>query len=92
MAINSIGATGVALQQQLVAAKPQQQDYPDQTQTRSREEASRPNETQAASVQGVQAQAAPAPQRTEQPERMEQPKEFVNAQGQKTGTIINVTA
>jgi hypothetical protein len=87
MAISSVGAAGAALQQQLVTAKTPQQEYPEPT--RAREEAPPPSEAQVTTVENVQAQA---PVRVEQPERTEQPKTYVNAQGQKTGTIINVTA
>lgn len=87
MAISSVGAAGAALQQQLVTAKTPQQEYPEPT--RAREEAPPPSEAQATTVENVQAQA---PERVEQPERTEQPKTYVNAEGQKTGTIINVTA
>lgn len=87
MAISSVGAAGAALQQQLVTAKTPQQEYPEPT--RAREEAPPPSEAQATTVENVQAQAQ---ERVEQPERTEQPKTYVNAQGQKTGTIISVTA
>jgi hypothetical protein len=90
MAISSVGAAGTTLQQQLVTAKTPQLEYPEQT--RAQDEASRPSEPQATNVETVQARAAQAPERAEQPERTEQPKTYVNAQGQKTGTIINVTA
>jgi hypothetical protein len=87
MEITSIGA---ALQQQAMANRSAQQEYPEQT--RAQDEASRPSEPQATNVETVKARAAQAPERAEQPERTEQPKTYVNAQGQKTGTIISVTA
>lgn len=46
---------------------------------RGNDEAARPREVK-------------APERPQQPAPAEQPKPVVNAQGQKTGTIINTTA
>ncbi|MEW6513390.1 MAG: hypothetical protein AB1443_05260 [Pseudomonadota bacterium] len=89
MEITSVSTSGAALQQQYTATKTQS-EYPEQT--RTREEPVRTNETQSTTVQNVEASAVAAQERNEQPERAEAPKVFVNAQGQKTGTIINVTA
>lgn len=90
MEISSVGTTGVGLQQQLSATRSPQQEYPDQT--RVREEATRSSETQPSNPQSVQASAPQTPERNEQPQRSEQPKVYVNTQGQKTGSIISVTA
>lgn len=90
MEISSVGTTGVGLQQQLAATRSPQQEYPDQT--RVREEATSSSETQASNPQTVQANAPQAPERNEQSQGNEQPKVYVNTQGQKTGSIINVTA
>jgi|GEM_PF-2841676 len=89
MEISSIGSSGAALQQQFTAAKTQS-EYPDQA--RASEESVRTNETQSTSTENVEAGAAQTQESNEQPARAEAPKVFVNAQGQKTGTIINETA
>jgi len=89
MEIGSVGTAGVGLQQQLAAARSPQQEYPDQT--RVREEATRSSETQP-NPQTVQANAPQTPERNELPQRSQEPKVYVNTQGQKTGSIINVTA
>jgi hypothetical protein len=89
MEISSVGTSGVALQQQYTAAKTPS-DYPEQA--RARAEPERMNEAQAAPAENAEARAVRAQERNDQPERAEAPKVFVNAQGQKTGTIINVTA
>jgi hypothetical protein len=80
MEIGSVGATAGAPQQQPVSARSQPQD--DRTRVRAEAVESQEN----AQAQGAQERP---PQATERPE---QPRVFVNAQGQKTGTIINVTA
>jgi hypothetical protein len=89
MEISSVGTSGAALQQQYTAAKTQS-EYPEQTRVRT--ESVRTNEAQATNTENVEASAVQAQERNDQPERTEAPKVFVNAQGQKTGTIINVTA
>ena len=78
------------LQQQLPAAKFPQQEYPEAA--RAREEAVPPGESRPTNVENTQTRSVQRQERNEQPERTEAPKVFVNAQGQKTGTIINVTA
>lgn len=91
MEIGSVGVAGAAVQQQLAATRSQQQqEYPDQTPVR--EETTKSSETQPANPQTAQANAPQTPERNEQTQRNEQSRVFVNAQGQKTGTIINVTA
>jgi len=49
-------------------------------------------EAQAATIQQAKVQRAERSEQAERPERSEQPRPVVNAQGQKTGTIINTTA
>lgn len=90
MEISSVGTTGVGLQQQLATTRSPQQEYPDQT--RAREETTKSSEAQPSSTQAVQANAPQTPERNEQTQRSEQPKVYVNTQGQKTGSIISVTA
>jgi hypothetical protein len=91
MVISSIGGSTVTvLQQQLPAAKFPQQEYPEAA--RAREEAVPPGESRPTNVENTQTRSVQRQERNEQPERTEAPKVFVNAQGQKTGTIINVTA
>jgi hypothetical protein len=89
MEISSIATSGAALQQQYTAAKAQS-EYPEQA--RVREESVPANEAQSTSTNNVEARAVQARESNGQPERAETPKVFVNAQGQKTGTIISVTA
>ena len=91
MAINSVNSASSAVQQQ----QQQLQVSANQAQFRTAEgsrlegEASRPLPAQTTARQ-------PEPvQRTQQPEQVERPeppKPVTNAQGQKTGTIINTTA
>lgn len=90
MEIGSVGTAGAALQQQFAAAKTPQQEYPDQA--RMREEPPLANETQSARTQTDQPSTPRAPEGAQQQRQTEAPKVFVNAQGQKTGTIISVTA
>lgn len=79
MEIGSVGAP----QQQPVSARSQPRD--DRAHVRAEAAESQEN-AQAQGTQGAQERPPQAP------ERPEQPRVFVNAQGQKTGTIINVTA
>lgn len=85
MAINSVSSATSAVQQQkpVMAKEPQQPPV-----ERPREK----SEAMAASAPQPPAQQSAPPQRAERPERAEQPKPVVNAQGQKTGTIISTTA
>lgn len=89
MEISSVGTSGAALQQQYTAAKTQS-EYPEQARVRT--ESARTNEAQAMNTENVEARAVQAQESNKQAERAEAPKVFVNAQGQKTGTIINETA
>jgi hypothetical protein len=80
MAISSVSAaSGAVQQQQKVAVAKEPQQAP----------AERPRESGEATVA-----SAPQPpvQQVAQPQRAEAPKPVVNAQGQKTGTIINTAA
>lgn len=84
MEINSLGSTNGALPQQQVTARQPQQEIAERP--RENSDAARASAAQAAANQQAAAQrSAPA-------ERPEQPRPVVNAQGQKTGTIINTTA
>jgi len=75
MAVDSVTAATVSVQQQYAPARqPQDAERP-----RENNETARPRQAQ---VTERQQQAAPA----------EQPRPVVNAQGQKTGTIISTTA
>lgn len=81
MAMSSVSSVSNAVPQQQVQPSQRQSDR-EQVQ-RSADEATKTRE-------------APPPQRVEQvertPENNESPRPVVNAQGQKTGTIINTTA
>lgn len=90
MEIGSVGTAGTALQQQFAAAKAPQQEYPDQA--RAREEPRPSSEAQTARAENPQPSNPRPPEGAEQQRQTEAPKVFVNAQGQKTGTIISVTA
>lgn len=85
MAINAVTSSMGALQQQVAAER-----QPDmQTDNRPRQDAV------ARARAANESQNAAPPERPERPERAERPetpKPVVNAQGQKTGTIINTTA
>jgi hypothetical protein len=89
MEISSVGTSGAALQQQFTASKTQS-DLPEQV--RARTEPERTNEAQSTTAENVEARTVQGQERNDQPERAEAPRVFVNAQGQKTGSIINVTA
>ncbi|MEW6164886.1 MAG: hypothetical protein AB1642_07470 [Pseudomonadota bacterium] len=90
MAINAIGSASSAVQQQLpVQAR---QEPPRQPEPAS-QPTEQPRETNV--IESREAQKPPPPPETRQAEnseRPEPPKPVVNAQGQKTGTIINTTA
>ncbi|MDP1606796.1 MAG: hypothetical protein Q8L93_09180 [Rhodocyclaceae bacterium] len=94
MAINFVSSTTNTAQQQ----QQQQQVAANQAQFRMTEgpragdEANRPPAAQSPTKQAEPAQRAAQPERVEPPEQPESPKPVVNAQGQKTGTIINTSA
>jgi hypothetical protein len=91
MAINSVSSANSAVQQQQqqlqVAAN--QAQYRPTDGPRAEGEANRTPEAQVTSRQQEPVQRTAQP---EQVERPEPPKPVTNAQGQKTGTIINTTA
>jgi hypothetical protein len=89
MEIGASSFSGAALQQQYNVQK-NQSDYVEQT--RAREQASSSSEVTTARAEASRVQAAQAQESNAQSEQAEAPKVFVNAQGQKTGTIISVTA
>lgn len=89
MEIGAASFSGAALQQQYNVQK-NQSDYAEQT--RVREQAPSSSEVTAASAEASRVQAARAQESNAQLDQAEEPKVFVNAQGQKTGTIISVTA
>lgn len=92
MAVNSVGSSATAAQQQFMATK----QVEVKERTRESNGAPQARETQAAPRQQTQVQQQSQEQvraaRPDTPERTAQPKPVVNAQGQKTGTIINTTA
>lgn len=90
MAVNSVGSTSSAVQQQMLAAKPAQPELAGRP--RESSDAARVSETRAKTVQQARVARAERADRTERPERTEQPGPVVNAQGQKIGNIINTTA
>jgi hypothetical protein len=80
METSSVSAATSVVQQQLAPSQPQEAPRPRESQ--------QPTQVQAASNQNP-------PQRAERPEQAQQPQApqpVVNAQGQKTGSIINTTA
>lgn len=89
MAVNAIGTAASALQQQMVSER--QAQYQPAEKSQPRDDAPQARETQ-------QSKPTPVADRdtrdsdAERTERSRQSKPVVNAQGQKTGTIINTTA
>ncbi len=100
MAIDSVGSAAGMVQQQLAArqVQAQAQSQPQASPPQLERPRGEDNAPVARESQPVQAPATPqqAPvqqaQRSEPPEPPEPPKPVVNAQGQKTGTIINTSA
>ncbi|MDO9602198.1 MAG: hypothetical protein Q8J72_09275 [Rhodocyclaceae bacterium] len=91
MAINLVSsATNSTQQQQQVAAN--QAQFRMTEGPRGGDEANRPPAAQSAAKPAEPAQRAAQPERVEPPKQPEPPKPVVNAQGQKTGTIINTSA
>lgn len=88
MEINSISMAGATLQRQFSAAKTSQQD----DQARTREGSPLASEARSARTRADQLPTQQAPKTAEQQRQAEASKVFVNAQGQKTGTIVSVTA
>ncbi len=92
MEVSSATASAVSQQQQYPVARSSQESRP----VREREGAAQ--QTQARPAQNEAPQRAERNERAqrvaqaEQTQRQDQPKPVVNAQGQKTGTIVNTTA
>lgn len=85
MAITSVSAATSGLPQQQVAARQPQESQ----EARPAPVAARqPEQPQRAE----RSEAAPRPERNEEARPAEAPQPVVNAQGQKTGSIINTTA
>lgn len=90
MAINSVSASFSAvpqLQQTAAAKQPEAAERPPQEVGAANADNAR--EATAARSRSAQAESS---SRSERPENQSPPKPVVNAQGQKTGTIINTTA
>lgn len=85
MAVNSVSAPSSALQQQAAAERQAQFQAAERPQ---RQEASRGSEAPPPENRQRTREA----ERPEQAQRPEPPRPVVNAQGQKTGTIINTSA
>lgn len=92
MEVSSASLAAVSQQQQYPVARPAQESRP----VREQE-----GQTQRAQARQAQNEAPQRAERNEQTQRaaqaqeakrQDQPKPVVNAQGQKTGTIINTTA
>jgi hypothetical protein len=90
MAINLVSSATNSTQQQQVAAN--QAQFRMTEGPRGGDEANRPPAAQSAAKPAEPAQRAAQPERVEPPKQPDPPKPVVNAQGQKTGTIINTSA
>ena len=90
MEIGAASLSGAALQQQYNVQKAQSDDFAEQV--RAREQTSSSREVATANAESSRIQAAQTQKSNARDEQAEAPKIFVNAQGQKTGTIISVTA
>jgi hypothetical protein len=93
--VSSAGLAAVSQQQQYPVARPSQESRP----AREREGAAQQpqakptqNEASQRTERTEQSEQSQRSVQAEQAKRQEQPKPVVNAQGQKTGTIINTTA
>lgn len=84
MAINAVASSASALQQQVASER--------QPEVQSSERASQATSKRAEGASEAENVRPERPERPERAERPEAPKPVVNAQGQKTGTIINTTA
>jgi hypothetical protein len=85
MEVNTVNTASSLVQQQTYAGKPATQSVERSSQSEDTSKAAQAREAQAA-------QQAQAQQQAQQTRQTEAPKPVVNAQGQKTGTIINTTA
>lgn len=90
MAINLVSSATNSTQQQQVAAN--QAQFRMTEGPRGGDEANRPPAAQSAAKPAEPAQRAAQSERVEPPKQPDPPKPVVNAQGQKTGTIINTSA
>lgn len=89
MAVSQVSSATSGVQQQLT----QTQRTRDAVRPSENTETQRTNEAQAAERRAAeQAQRKSETQAAERTTRNEQPRPVVNAQGQKTGTIINTSA
>lgn len=92
MEVSSASSAVASQQQQYPVARPSQESRP------ARESGGVAQQPQARPAQNEAPQATERSEQAqrvvqaEQAQRQEQPKPVVNAQGQKTGTIINTTA
>lgn len=93
MEVSSVGSSIVALQQQLSSARSAQENYAERAteQAQLGQESSR-TEATGTNTDASRSEAVQARERTEEARQVQQQRVFVNAQGQKTGTIINVAA
>jgi hypothetical protein len=85
MAITSVSAATSGLPQQQVASRQPQESQ----EARPAPAAARPPEQP---QRAERSEPAERPERNEEARSVEAPKPVVNAQGQKTGSIINTTA
>lgn len=92
MAINFVGSATNTTQQQQQQVAANQEQFRMTEGLRAGGEANRSPAAQSAAKQAESAQRAAQPERVEPPKQPEPPKPVVNAQGQKTGTIINTSA
>lgn len=92
MAINAVGSPVTALQQQVAAERQPEARAPEQPRQNTDTAARAREANEARDVERAQSQSAQRQSRPEQAERPEPPRPVVNAQGQKTGTIISTTA
>lgn len=90
MAINLVSSAINTTQQQQVAAN--QAQFRMTEGPRGGDETNRPPAAQSAAKPAEPTQRAAQPEPAEPPKQSEPPKPVVNAQGQKTGTIINTSA
>jgi hypothetical protein len=91
MEVSSASMASVSQQQQYPVARPSQEPRPAREGEGSQQTQPRPPQNEAPQRAERSEQSQRAAQ-TEQAQRQEQPKPVVNAQGQKTGTIISTTA
>ena len=88
MAISTVSSAASAVQQQMIPNKREQEPVKqsESSRTQSSSQAERPRQAERAQERANQQE------RVNQQQSAQPPKPVVNAQGQKTGTIINTTA